>query len=372
MNNFFPEVKRRFGFGAMRMLKTEDGAVDRALFCKLVDRFLEAGFNYFDTAHVYLGGDSEKALKDCLTSRYPRDAYILTNKLTNNCFEKEEDIRPLFESQLEACGVEYFDFYLMHAMNRERLDKYEAANAFGIAKELKAEGKIRHIGFSFHDKAVVLDEILTKHPEVEVVQLQFNYLDYDSVTVESKKCYDVCVKHGKPVIVMEPVKGSRLAELTPDTVCILNDLKGGSPASYAFRFVADHPQVFMILSGMNTMEQLEDNIATMTEPKPLSETEKAAVAKVVEVINGKGMVSCTACKYCVDGCPMSINIPSFISIYNAFLTFNDKESKHKYEVTLGRSGDPASCIGCGQCAEICPQKLPIPELMGKIAEALGK
>lgn len=203
---------RKFGFGCMR-LPMKNESVDYEQFSQMIDRFMEDGFNYFDTAHVYIGGKSETAIRDCLTKRYPRESYILTDKLTQNCFQKEEDIRPLFENQLKCSGVEYFDYYLMHALTAEYYPKYERCHAFEIAKQLKDEGKVKHIGISFHDKAAVLDRILHEHPEIEVVQIQFNYADYDNPGIESYKCYQVCEKYDKPVIVMEPVKGGGLINL---------------------------------------------------------------------------------------------------------------------------------------------------------------
>ena len=205
MSGSFDLIQKNFGFGYMRLPMNGDD-VDITQTKKMVDTFLENGFNYFDTAHGYINGKSELAIRECLSSRYPRDRYILTNKLSANYFSKEEDIRPLFQQQLEACGVEYFDFYLMHALSAARIAQYEGSRAFEIAQELKQEGKIRHIGMSFHDSAEVLDHILTKHPEIEVVQIQFNYVDFEDDKVESRKCYEVCRKHGKPVIIMEPVR----------------------------------------------------------------------------------------------------------------------------------------------------------------------
>lgn len=234
MNKFFGEIKKNFGFGCMR-LPMSNGEVDCNEFCGMIDAFIENGFNYFDTAHGYLDGKSEKAIHTCLTSRYPREKYILTNKLSSHHFLKREEIRPLFESQLEACGVDYFDFYLMHAQDAKVYEKYKKLGAYEEALELKREGKIKHFGLSFHDKAYVLDKILTEYPEVEVVQIQFNYVDYEDASVEGRKCYEVCEKHGKPVIVMEPVKGGNLVNLPDDADRILRELDGGSNASYAIR-----------------------------------------------------------------------------------------------------------------------------------------
>ena len=245
----------------------------------MVDTFLEAGFNYFDTAHGYIQGKSETALRECLTSRYPRDRYILTDKLTANFFKTEADIRPFFESQLEACGVDYFDFYLMHAQGAGNYPHFKECRAYETAFALKAEGKSRHVGISFHDSAAFLEQILTDYPEIEVVQIQFNYADYDDPAVQSRLCYEVCRKFNKPVIVMEPVKGGNLVNLPDEAKAVLEALHGGSAASYAIRFAAGFPGMMMVLSGMSDMAQMEDNIAYMRDFKPLDEVELAAIKK---------------------------------------------------------------------------------------------
>ena len=236
-SKFFPEVNGNFGFGCMRLPMVEK-EVDLPQFEQMVDAFLEAGFNYFDTAHGYISGKSETAIRDGLARRYPRDRFILTDKLTGSYFEKQEDIVPFFESQLAACGVEYFDFYLMHAQNADIFEKFKACRAYETALSLRDQGRIRHFGISFHDKATVLEQILTEYPQIEVVQIQFNYADYEDASVESRKVYEVCEKFGKPVIVMEPVKGGNLVKLPDEAHQVLADLHGGSDASYAIRFAA--------------------------------------------------------------------------------------------------------------------------------------
>ena len=275
MDTMFPEVKGRFGFGCMRLPMTGE-EVDLDHFAAMTDRFLAAGFNYFDTAHGYISEKSETAIRACLTSRHPRESYILTDKLSGNYFETGADIRPLFERQLAACGVDYFDFYLLHAMSAARYDHYTGCRAFETVQELKAEGKIRHVGMSFHDTADVLERILTDHPELEVVQLQFNYLDFDDPKVQSRACYEVCVKHNKPVIVMEPVKGGKLADPPQAARAELAALGGLSPAGAALRFCASFPNVRMILSGMGSMDMMEDNLSAMARPEPFGEEEMRA------------------------------------------------------------------------------------------------
>ncbi|MBQ1827020.1 MAG: aldo/keto reductase, partial [Erysipelotrichaceae bacterium] len=332
---------------------------------KMFDLYLERGFNYFDTAHGYLSEQSEIAVRECLTSRYPRDRYILTNKLSSNYFNSEEDIRPLFQKQLEACGVDYFDFYLMHAQSAKNYPHYKECRAYETAFELKKEGKIRHVGISFHDSPEVLEQILNDYPEIECVQIQFNYLDYENPSVQSKACYDVLVKYNKPVIIMEPVKGGTLVNLPEEAVNVLKEVGDGSTASYAIRFVASHPQVFMILSGMNSLEQVDDNTNNMKEFKPLSEEEHEAIRKVVDIIKKANSIPCTACRYCTDGCPMGIQIPDIFAAYNNKVVFRNWSARDMYKQATAESG-PENCIQCGQCEGICPQQLPIIELLQKV------
>lgn len=361
MYNSFNLIQKNFGFGYMRLPMMGE-EVDIPQTSKMVDAFLENGFNYFDTAHGYIGGKSELAVKACLSSRYPRDTYILTNKLSAPCYQKEEDIRPLFQQQLEACGVDYFDFYLIHAVSAARMPFYEGTGAFRIAQELKQEGKVRHIGMSFHDKAEVLDEILTKHPELEVVQIQFNYVDYEDEKVESRKCYEVCRKHGKPVIIMEPVKGGSLVNLPTAAQKILDRLEGGSNASYAIRFAASFEGVIMVLSGMSTMEQMEDNLSYMKDFQPLTQKEQEVLNKVCAIFRNQGLIPCTACRYCTEVCPQGIAIPELFAALNA------KRSDNPIPEVTG--GKPSDCIGCGKCEETCPQDLKIRQLLTVAAEEL--
>lgn len=366
------KVKKNFGFGCMRLPMNGD-QVDIAETTRMVDEFLAQGFNYFDTAHGYIGGKSELALKECLTSRYPREAYSLTDKLTDSYFKTETDIRPFFESQLEACGVDYFDFYLMHAQNADNFKKFKACRAYETAFALKAEGRIRHVGLSFHDRAEVLDQILTEYPQIEVVQIQFNYLDYDDIAVQSRKCYEVCRKHGKPVLVMEPVKGGSLVNLPEEAKKVLDDLHGGSPASYAIRFAAGFPGMMMVLSGMSDLEQMKDDLSYMRDFKPLNETELAAVNKVQEIFHKMNMIPCTACRYCVEGCPKQISIPDLFAIMNIKQLHHDWNADYYYEEVHTAPGRRASdCLKCGKCEKICPQHLPIRKLLEEVAKEFDK
>lgn len=372
MNRFFGEVKKNFGFGCMR-LPINGGKVDYDEFTKMTDFFIENGFNYFDTAHGYVNGMSETSLRDCLTSRYPREAYILTDKLSTHHFNKQEDIRPLFESQLAACGVEYFDFYLMHAQDANIFAKYKKLHAYETALEFKKEGKIKHFGISFHDKADVLNRILTEYPQIEVVQIQFNYADYDDPSVESRKCYEVCEKHGKPVIVMEPVKGGSLVKLPPKAKKIFDGLKGGSPASYAIRFAASFQNVMMVLSGMENMKMMTENVGFMKDFAPLNDTEKNAVDRVCEIFRSQNLIPCTACRYCTEQCPKNIAIPDLFACLNAKKQFNNWNTDYYYNNIHTQNGGKASdCIKCGKCEQICPQHLEIRRLLTDVAKEFDK
>ena len=352
----FEQIKKNFGFGLMRLPMIGEN-VDHEQVKKMVDLFFQKGFNYFDTAHGYIDGKSEKAVKACLSSRYPRESYILTNKLSGNYFSSGEEIRPLFESQLEACGVEYFDFYLMHAMNRNRFESYQKMKAMEICQELKAEGKIRHIGMSFHDTADALDHILTQWPEIEVVQIQFNYADYEDGKVQSRACYEVCRKHNKPVLVMEPVKGGSLVNLPAAAQKILENLHGGSNASYAIRFAASFEGMMMVLSGMSTLEQMEDNLSFMEDFQPLNEKELEAIQKVTAIFRNQELIPCTGCRYCTEVCPQGIAIPELFACLNA-------KKQEDVSVPYPADSTPASeCLKCGLCENICPQNLNIRELL---------
>ena len=370
-NRFFPQIHGNFGFGCMR-LPMNGEAVDYDEFIRMADAFIAAGFNYFDTAHGYIGGLSETAIRDCVSKRYDRSQFLLTNKLTDPYFQKQEDIRPFFEQQLAWCGVDYFDFYLMHAQDKNNYKKFTRCKAYETAYELKKEGLIRHLGISFHDKADVLDMILTEHPEIEIVQIQFNYVDYEDASVESRKVYEVCEKHEKPVIVMEPVKGGSLVNLPADADRIFRELNGGSNASYAIRFAASFPNMAMVLSGMSNMAQMEDNLSAMKDFRPLDEREMQAVKNVCGIFRSLNLIPCTSCRYCIEEneCPKGIRIPDMFSSMNAHEAFHNWNTNFYYNsvITGGGHGKASECIQCGKCEKVCPQHLPIRELLKDVAK----
>jgi len=366
-NPFFPEIHGKFGFGCMRLPEV-NGEIDLTHFSKMVDCFLEAGLNYFDTAHVYHGGKSEPALKAALTSRHPREAFLLADKLSGSTFETEADIRPLFAKQLDLLGVEYLDFYLMHAQNARNFEKYKACRAYETALALKAEGKIRHVGLSFHDTAEVLDRILTEYPQMEFVQIQFNYLDDGDPAVDSRRVYETCVKHNKPVIVMEPIKGGTLVKLPEEDKARYAAL-GKSPAEMALRYAAGFPQMMMVLSGMSDLDQVRENVSFMAPALPLNETELAAVEAVRDHLRSMKLIGCTGCRYCVDGCPMGILIPDLFHSLDFRAERHDWNQDRYYRTVLTKDhGKASDCIQCGACEMSCPQNLPIRDYLVQIAE----
>lgn len=374
MGKFFENIDRKLGFGCMRLPLLENGEVDTVLFAKMVDKFIAEGFNYFDTAHGYVRGKSETALRECLTSRYPREKYILTDKLSTHHFNSQEEIRPLFESELAACGVDYFDFYLMHAQDANIFPKFKRCRAYETALQFREEGKIKHFGISFHDRAAVLEQILTEYPQIEVVQIQFNYADYEDPSVESRKVYEVCEKHGKPVIVMEPVKGGSLVTLPEEAQAIFDGLGGGrSNASYAIRFAAGFDNTMMVLSGMGNLEMVEDNTGYMKAFQPLSAQERAAVDKVTQIFRSQNLIPCTACRYCMEACPKGIHIPDLFALLNAKKCFGNWNTDYYYNNIHTAEGTKAKdCLKCGKCEKICPQHLEIRNLLEAVSAEFDK
>lgn len=362
----------KLGFGMMR-LPEKDGEIDLERVSGMVDTYMQSGMNYFDTAYMYHNGKSELAVKRALVDRYPRESFFLTNKLPEWMMENgKEDRDRILDDQLEKTGAGYFDIYLLHSLeDGEKYRHYEEYDCFRWAMEKKREGKIRHFGFSFHGTPELLEEVLEKHPEVEVVQVQLNYADWENPLVQSGRVYEVLRKYNKPILVMEPVKGGTLAGMAPDVEQIFKELHpGASIASWALRFVGSLPGVVTILSGMSTQEQMEDNIQTFQNFVPLSEQENKAVWKVAEAMAARPSIACTACRYCVDGCPQGILIPDVFKSVNTLRIVNEEwRAKNYYKSLVEKgAGRAQSCVRCRQCESVCPQHLPIIELLQEAAE----
>lgn len=368
---------KKLGFGLMRMpsLDPNDAAsVDVEQVKQMVDLFMAEGFTYFDTAWMYGGFASERVAREALVERYPRESFTLATKLHNGFFDSLEGRDEIFDRQLEKTGAGYFDYYLLHGIEGGSYPHYERFDCFEWLLQKRDQGLVRHVGFSYHDDAELLDEILTKHPEMEFVQLQINYLDWESEWIQSRACYEVAERHGVPVIVMEPVKGGTLAQVPAEGEGLLRALDpDASIASWAIRFAASLPNVMCVLSGMSDLAQMEDNLSYMGDFQPLTEDERQTCFKVADIINAQTAIACTSCRYCTDGCPMHICIPEYFSLYNEDMR-DDLEHKGwtinftNYEKLAEEFGRASDCIGCGQCEAMCPQHLPIIETLGKVAE----
>ncbi len=365
---------RKLGFGLMRLplVNPDDQtSIDIEKFKEMADMFIERGFTYFDTAYPYHGGKSEEALREAVVKRYPRELFTVTSKMPVWAIKEEADMERIFNEQLERCGVDYFDYYWLHALNRERVVTLDSVDGWGFIARKRDEGKIRHIGFSFHDESTLLAEILDKHPEMEYVQLQINYLDWDSPAIESRVCYELCEKHGKPVIVMEPVKGGSLARVPEAIDRLFKEYNPeASPASWAIRYCASLPNVLTVLSGMSNMEQIDDNTAYMQDFQPLNDEEQAIIAQVTQTIRDAIAIPCTACRYCCDGCPQQIAIPAYFNLYNTTQQFPELKSNSKlyYDLVAKSHGRASECLECGQCEAQCPQHIDIIDNLKLVAE----
>lgn len=372
-----PPDAKKLGFGLMRLPHIERGdesVIDIEQLKQMVDAFMDAGFTYFDTAWMYADFKSESATKTALVDRYPRESFTLATKLHSGFFDSLDGRDKVFNEQLAKTGAGYFDYYLIHGIDRGSIDKYEEFDCFQWLQDKKAQGLVKHGGISYHDDSILLDKILTDHPEIEFVQLQINYLDWDSRWIEAQKNYEVCAKHGKPVIVMEPVKGGTLASLPEEAARIFEAADPDvSPSSWAIRFAASLPNVMMVLSGMSTLAQVEDNISFMRDFKPLTPAEIEMCFEVARIINAQTAIPCTACEYCVPGCPENIAIPQYFSLYNE----TEREDMAKkgwtatfasYRVLSRDHGKASDCIECGQCEDMCPQHIPIIDDLKKVAD----
>jgi len=364
---------KKLGFGLMRLPVLENDEIDIEQAKKMTDTFIERGFTYFDTAWMYHGFKSENAVKDFLVSRYPRESYTLATKLHAGFLKTEEDRDRIFNEQLKKTGVEYFDYYLIHDVRAEHYEIFCKLDCFNWLREKKRQGLVKKIGFSFHDNAEFLDKVLTEQPDMEFVQLQINYLDWDSDSVQSRRCYETAVRHGKPVIVMEPVKGGTLANVPPAVEQMFKKHNSEmSVPSWAIRFAAGLDNVMMVLSGMSNMEQLLDNTGFMQNFKPLDDEEKALVKRAADIIGGNITVPCTGCSYCTDGCPQNIPIPKIFDVYNADMQempgkdWTPQEAY--YENAVSGRGKASDCIGCGACESVCPQQLEIIKLLADAAK----
>ena len=365
---------KRLGFGFMRLPlidKDDSSGIDIEMAKRMVDAFLDAGFTYFDTAYMYHGGKSELALREALVRRHKRDAFTVATKLPTMLLKERGDQERIFDEQLAKCGVDFFDYYLLHNLGTAHYEIATRLDSFEFVRRKKGEGKVRKMGFSFHDNAGLLDKILTEHPEADFVQLQINYLDWDNASIQSRECYEVARRHGKPVIVMEPVKGGTLATVPAEAQRLFEEQKPGmSVPSWAIRFAASLDGVMMVLSGMSDMSQLNDNIGYMKSFVPLSEGEGATIRKAVEAIRESIAVPCTACEYCLKGCPKNIAIPKYFALYNNLkqpkpgMFSTERVYYMNYARTFGKASD---CIGCRHCESQCPQHIEITKFLKDVA-----
>ena len=363
------------GFGFLRLPRRDPEDVhstDMPLLQQVVDAFLEAGGSYFDTAYTYLEGESERALREAVVRRWPRERLRIADKLPCWQVKTPADCERLFAEQLERCGVSYFDYYLLHSLNAPYYEICLQMGEFEFLARLKREGRARHIGFSYHDSAALLERILREQPCVEFVQLQINYLDWQSEAIQAAQCYAVAEKYGKQVMVMEPCKGGTLAQLPAEAEQRLRSLRPqDSMAHWAMRFVRNLPQVAVVLSGMNALEQVREN---MQPALPLTAVEQQALEEVAKQLRGVPSIPCTACGYCTEGCPGQITIPRCFGLYNeAVRAPGDLWKIRPAYAALGeKQGLASACIGCGRCERHCPQHLPIRSWLTKVAALLER
>ena len=367
---------KKLGFGIMRLPlldKSDESTVDVERAKEMVDLFLARGFTYFDCAWMYHGGRSESLAKELLVDRYPRESFTLATKMHAVFFETAEQREEIFNKQLEKTGAGYFDYYLLHGVSSGNIEKYEKFDSFRWMQEKKELGLVRHIGFSYHADAKLLDDILARHPEVEFVQLQINYLDWESEWVQSRACYETARRHGLPIVVMEPVKGGTLTKLPREAAELFRSKAPDmSPASWAIRFAASLEGVMVVLSGMSDLRQVEDNLGFMDNFTPLDADEIALTRRAAEMITARIAVPCTGCSYCTGGCPKNIPIPQYFSLYND-IAREDMEEKvwtagyGSYDLLAKKFGRARDCVACGQCETVCPQHLPVIERLKDVS-----
>ena len=369
---YLGENIKKLGFGLMRLPMIGD-EVDIEQFKQMADRFLEEGFTYFDTAYGYIGGKSEKAVKAALVDRHPREAFTLATKLPAWAGAKTaEQAQQMFYTSPERTGAGYFDFYLLHNLGGARTKSFDDFGIWDFVKARKAEGLIRHVGFSMHSTPEELEAVLQRHPETDFVQLQITYADWDSESIQSRRCYEVCRKYDKPVVIMEPVKGGNLADLPESVASIFRAADPTvSQSSWALRYAASLDGLVTVLSGMSTLAQMEDNLATMKAFRPLDAQEREVIGEAVRALNAIEHIPCTGCEYCVKGCPMQINIPGAFSSMNFKLIYgNEKAAKGEYHWATLNRGKATDCVACGQCEAACPQHIGIIEELKRVAAAL--
>ncbi|MDR1205757.1 MAG: aldo/keto reductase [Peptococcaceae bacterium] len=363
----------KLGFGLMR-LPMREKQIDIEQTKTMVDKFLAAGFTYFDTAYGYNSGKSEEAAKIALIDRYPREKFQFATKLPAWAGAKNaDDAKQMFFTSLERTGAGYFDFYLLHNCGAKRTKAFDDFGIWDFVLEQREKGLVKHVGFSFHDTADVLDDLLTKHPEMEFVQLQINYADWFNPAIQSAKCFETVVKHGKSVVIMEPVKGGLLAKPMPQIAQILSEANPNvTPSSWAIRFAASLDNVVTVLSGMSDIAQMEDNLATMSDFRPLNGAEYAVIDKARDVLNSVENIPCTKCNYCVKGCPQEIVIPDIFHAMNQYLVFGSlAAAKGLYGFYTMSGGGGDQCIECGQCESVCPQHIPIPRELKRVMAAFA-
>ena len=350
----------KLGFGLMRLPMLGD-KVDTEQTSRMVDLFLSNGFTYFDTAYGYIDGKSEEAAKTCIVDRYPRERFQLATKLPAWAVSTAEEAKDMLATSLRRTGAGYFDFYLLHSLGDNRTQVFEDYGIWDFVMDQKAKGVLKHVGFSLHDTAEALDKILTKHPEAEFVQLQINYHDWESESVQSRKCYEVARKHNKPVIIMEPVKGGSLAKLPDPAAGFLHAVAPeASMSSWAMRYAASLDNVITVLSGMSSIEQMEDNIKTMKAFTPITDAERAVLDSVNLALAKLPRVPCTDCHYCVKGCPVGIDIPGVLTAINTIKLYNNQTgAQGHYKWVTREGGTTSQCIACGQCETVCPQHIGI-------------